>query len=744
MISIPAHSQIEGITIFRDDVVAHQFHYLARSPKLVRSEDGKPMFTFMRYQFPLSRGGDEPGGGYLVFTTTLREDQAILDGKVKPALAALLRSENPLASNVPEPILAPVDFSEGTARLIIMRDTKLIKNIEMGRPSLFADNTVSVAVELNSDAATLFFEALRQGGSIAAIEYNLRFPVRLPAVTIKGSVDAKQVKTAVMGYTVEQVTDESVWGDESDNVRHRTSIAETMESQGLVHLEILKGNVDLAEEEMESLRAFAFRAMDEFIQKHFLTGPTVESAEDRKSEWTEFLGQDITSRFDLNVSFRDVIARDYNPSAQINPSFIGGKIEDVVLEIDLQNAPWFYNTLTVAVDTNFDFEAYGDLVHSVVGHLSYDQQRADGSRIVKRESLVFSKGDRVAKKFQTRIAEVGKDKYRVDVEVNYKAGPRLQTKLESFDTMTRNLTLSVPNPGVMEVMFSASPKGFGEALSAIEVEVEYADPRNGVLAAVESIVLTAEKPEQKYRRVLFAPWAKPYRYRATYVMTQGNQRSTTPWFEASSDNRFVTINTPFDQEFSLNVLASADYKEVSQIIVDLEYVDPDSDFRMATSLSFQKDTPQRQPWKFPMRNPNHREFTYVQTLLMVSGAVVASPPKTLRSDAGALVVGNAPGGVVTIEVDPADAAIGADVVRVITRLTYADPENRVLDTETLIFRDGKAKEWFVARADATKNSYTYDVEYFLRSGERKLLRGQQGTITATRDVLILPAAPLAG
>jgi len=458
MISIPAYAQIEGLIIFRDDVNFNQFYYLPRSPKLLRSDDGKPMFTFMRYQFPLTRTDGEPGGGYLMCTTALREEQSIIDSKVKPVLATKLRAENPLATTIPEPVIAPVDFTEGTANLIIMKDNKMIKNVTIGKPSLFGDNTVSLAVELNSDAATMFYEALKRGGSIAAIEYNLRFPVRLPAVTIIGRVDAREVKEAVMGFTVEKVTDKSVWGDDERNVRHRTSISEKMDSMGMIKLEILKGNVDLSEDDMESLRAFAFRAMDEFIKKHFLTGGSVETAEDRKSEWTQFLGQNIRSRFDLNVSFRDVIARDYNPSAQINPSFIGGDVNDVVFEIDLNNAPWYFNTLTVKVDTNLDFDKYGDIIHSVVGNLSYDQTRADGTRLVKRESVTFTKTDHAVKEFETRIAEVGKDKYHVDLEVNYKSGPRLQTTLASFETMSRNLTLSVPNPGVVEVKFSASPR----------------------------------------------------------------------------------------------------------------------------------------------------------------------------------------------------------------------------------------------------------------------------------------------
>lgn len=745
MISIPVYAQIEGISIFRDDVVPHQFYYLPRSPRLLRADDGKPMFTFMRYQFPLKRGEGEPGGGYLVFTSTLKEDQQILDSKVKPVLSSKLRAEDPLATTIPEPNIGPVDFTEGTASLIIMKDNKMIKNVTLGRPSLMGDNTVSVAVELNSDAATLFFEALRRGGSIAAIEYDLRFPVRLPAVTILGHVDSREVKTAVMTYTEERVVDGSVWGDDEHTERHRTSVAEKMESQGLVHLEILKGTVQLSEDDMESLRAFAFRAMDEFIKKHFLTGGTVETAEDRKSEWMEFLSQDVKATFDLNVSYRDVIPRDYNPSAQINPSFLGAKIEDVVMEIDLENAPWYFNTLTVKVDTNLDFDAYGELVHSVVGHLSYDQPRGDGSRIVKRESVKFTKADRATKEFQTRIAELGKDKYHVDVEVNYKSGPRQQITLASFDTTTRNLTLSVPNPGVMEVLFSASPKAFGDSLSAIEIEVEYSDPRSGVQNAVETLTLTADKPEYKYHRVLYAVWSRPYRYRATYVLTQGTQRSTTPWIEASSDTRYVNLSTPFDQEFSLQVLASADWKEVAQVLVDLEYVDEASDYRMAQPLSFQKDTPQRQVWKFPLRDPKNRKFLFKQTLMYLNGAAVQGTQQTRTSDNTVLVVGNAPGGVVTVEVDATDTKLGAEVVRVIARLTYADPDNNVLDTETLVFRNAsEIKEWLIARADAKKSSYVFDVEYHMRDGSRRRVLDQTGSILSNREFLALPPVPPAG
>lgn len=745
MLSIPVFAEIEGITVFRDDVDPTRFYYLPSNPRILKSDDGRPMFTFLRYQFPIEREGTEPGGGYLVFTTAMREDPAVLESKVKPVLQQRVRAEMPVTAIMPEIVLAPVDFTEGEVRLIVMQNNQFVKAVTLGRPSLFGDNTASIAVELSADAATLFYEALKQGGSVAAVEYNLRFPVRLPAVTIIGHVDSKEVKQAVIDYTPQRIKNEDTWGNESTTtVRHRSSISETMESQGLIHLEILKGNVDLSEDDMESLRAFAFRAMDEFIKEHFLKGGEIVSDEDRQSQWMRFIGEDISARFDLNVTYRDVITREYNPSAQINPTFLGTPIDDVVIDIDLGSAPWYFNNLEVTVDTNLDFAKYGDIVHSVVGHLSYDQRWPDGTRLTKRESVVFTANDLTPKEFKTRLAEVGRDTYHVDVEVNYKSGPTLQTVISRFDTTTRHLTLNVPNPGVVEVNFATDPKAFDAQLTAIEVEVEYGDPRNNVPRAIETVLLNADKPETTYRRVIYAPWDKPYRHRFTYTLkdADGNvQRSTTEWVEASSATRFVKVPTPFDEEFNLTVVPSVDWKDVREMVVDLEYEDPASDYRMQQTFSFSQEAAGVKSWKFPLRNPDHRSYRYAQKLLMQNSAVVESGWQTRESDTQTLVVGNALGGVITVEIDPSDVGIGGNVRRVIARFRYADPAHNLLDTETLVFRDATPQEWTIARADAAVSQFTYDVEYFMADGSRRTLAGQQGTIASIREFVFLPAPP---
>lgn len=742
MLSIPTFAEIDGIQVFRDDADPTRFYYLPRTPSLLTYPNGKPMFTFLRYQFPINRAGSEPGGGYLVFTAAMREDPQVLETKVIPRLQQRLRSELPNTVQLPEVVLSPIDFTDGEVRLIIMENDGFVKDINLGRPSLFGDNTASVAVELTADGATLFFEALRQGGSIAAIEYNLRFPVRLPAVTIIGKVDSKEVKEVVMEYTEQKVKHESTWeADRTTTVRHRTSISEVMESQGLVHLEILKGNVDLGEEDMESLRAFAFRSMDAFVEEHFLQGGSLETEEDRRSEWMEYLGQDIEKSFDLNVTYRDVINREYNPSAQISPAFLGAPLDEIVTEIDLQNAPWFFNTLEVTVDTNLDFSKYGDIVHSVVGHLSYNERKPDGTRVTTRESLVFTAQDTASKTFKTRLAEVGRDRYSVEVEVNYKSGPVLKRRLDQFTTMTRHLVLEVPNPGVMEVTFSTDPSSFGDALSAIEVEVEYADPRNSVPRAVETLLLKKDTPEVTYTRVIYATWDKPYRYRFTYLLNDGagnQQRSRTAWMEASSATRYIKAPTPFDQQFNLMIIPSVDWRDVRELVVDLEYRDDNGDYVMTQSYSFSEASSGLKNWKFPLRNPDHRAYRYKQTLLLRNNAVRLEEWQERTSDTQTLVVGNAPHGVATVEVDPIDLDVGGDVRRAIVRLSYEDPQLDRPDTETLVFRDSQMQTWTIVLGP-TSRRYTYSVDYFMADGSRQRLVNQESEILSDSEFLFLPA-----
>jgi hypothetical protein len=188
-----------------------------------------------------------------------------------------------------------------------------------------------------------------------------------------------------------------------------------------------------------------------------------------------------------------------------------------------------------------------------------------------------------------------------------------------------------------------------------------------------------------------------------------------------------------------------DWSEVQSVIVDLAYEDKASDYRQQRTLSLSETSlgSLQQPlWKFPLRNPDVRGYRYSVKTLGKDGTVRMADWTDMPDDSGTLIIGEALGGVVKLQVDPGDTGVGSTLRRVVVRLRYADPARNVLDQQSLVFRDPTPQIWSIARADATVAAYTYDVEYVAADGTVTSLTGQQGRIAGSSDFLFLPAPPV--
>ena len=112
-----------------------------------------------------------------------------------------MRAERPNDPQLPPPKLTAIDFVTGEVRLLIMKDDKFVGTVQAGKPSMFADNSASFAVELKDLGAELLYQAMKKGGGVAVVEYDLGFETRLPAVHVYAHCDSKEVKDVVMTYT---------------------------------------------------------------------------------------------------------------------------------------------------------------------------------------------------------------------------------------------------------------------------------------------------------------------------------------------------------------------------------------------------------------------------------------------------------------------------------------------------------------------------------------------------------------
>jgi hypothetical protein len=121
--------------------------------------------------------------------------------------------------------------------------------------------------------------------------------------------------------------------------------------------------------------------------------------------------------------------------------------------------------------------------------------------------------------------------------------------------------------------------------------------------------------------------------------------------------------------FNLTVVPSVDWAEVAAVLVDLEYVDDENDYRQKTTLSFSKTAVAPIKWSFPLRDADKRGYRVSEKLLMVNSAVRAGPWKDIASDADTLLVGNAEGGVITVNVELEPQRDGlAELARTAARL----------------------------------------------------------------------------
>lgn len=699
----------------------------------------------MLYQAGLPIEGKQQGGGFMVMTTVLTAPADIIGPKALNEAQKILRAEAPSpGAPIPTPKIRPVNFTSGTAALRIARGpgSQLVTNIDLGKPSLFGRNTVSIVTDMPFEGAQVFADVLRQGGAIAAVEYNLEFEVRLPAVVIEAHISSARVRNVVATYTTQQVVDEDFWGgDTTTEVRKRTGYSEFLRENSLVELDIRAGSaeVELDDDMISDLRDFALGAMDKFINEQWLNVGGILTPEQLQSEWLEFINEDFEKNFDLVLTQSDVILRQYNPSATIDPTFISADVADYLIIVDTIAHP-FFKRLEVDVSTSFDFERFEDYVHSIVVDLSYDSADDTGRRIQKSESFIFTKDDNKPQKFVT--AKGRSNEYQVTAEVHYRNGPVLKQRLLNATSVAPAQVIAVANPGEIDVTFSAPAAGFDGDLQSIDIELAYEDRRNGVTPFTEERSLTKDAPQVQIQRPVYSPEVKPFRYRITHVFP--TQKISTPWLEAPAGTTNIKVSTPFEDELRLDVVPSADWNELSGILVSLTYEDAANDVRTQQSLFFApEDVGKIKTFIAPLKDPAKRTVSVAETHLFKSGAARSLGTRDIDATGVPVVVGNAPGGVYRLTISGEDVALGTEVRRVAVTLRYDDPANDVTDMHGAVLRGpGESSVWTVALADPAKLDYTYRADYFLASGERIAGQDRTASFTNPEDWLFVePPAP---
>jgi hypothetical protein len=196
MISLNQPSvNISGLTILRDQDDAGQWYYCPAKPRLALTPQGKPMFLLARAAPDLAAPPGGAAGASLNFAVNLRVDEDVL-----ASAAQTIQKQVKLDR---APLLAPIQYSQGTARLIFLEAAApagaaatsaaapgvagfIEKASYVVTPSLYGDQDAAFALTLSAEGFTLL-EAIISGKEppLIGVVYDLAFQAMRPELGVE-------------------------------------------------------------------------------------------------------------------------------------------------------------------------------------------------------------------------------------------------------------------------------------------------------------------------------------------------------------------------------------------------------------------------------------------------------------------------------------------------------------------------------------------------------------------------------
>ncbi len=189
---------VDGVTVFPDHADPNQFWYLPGPVSLGQRADGQPSFTFIKFK-PAAVAGGAKGGGFVMFTTSLRL-QRQTEQKILNRLGALAHGE---------PKLALAQFDQGSVKCVALNlegsggttaapapagAFDAVESI-LGAsiPSMQGDEDAAFSLALSQEGAIILEQAYKQGAGPIGVIYELKFTGLRPALKVKITADFKRV-----------------------------------------------------------------------------------------------------------------------------------------------------------------------------------------------------------------------------------------------------------------------------------------------------------------------------------------------------------------------------------------------------------------------------------------------------------------------------------------------------------------------------------------------------------------------
>ena len=713
---------INGLSVYGDDDDWTTWYALPQNPRF-RVDNGKPVFTFLKYKFPIERSATRKGGGFLVcdveFGLNEQEEadlREVLQERVEQRWRAMGRN-----TPAPPAKIGRLSFTRGSASVTVLDSGgALVEKVHNpASPSLYGKMVLPITVELSPEGATLLEQALQGSGGVVQVAYDLWTPVKLPPVRATVWFSA----TKAMEFHQEIDVEERICA-EDDYTEAITELIRESDSGGV---DIDPGAVT-DQKVIQAVTDWAWQSLAEATTKMVLGDVPIQNPEELRKLYTEQDIENITRDVMSTrmASFRRTFTQgqvmEWNPAprgtlpnitSMTGPDGEPFRWSDFSRVVDL-NDP-FFRTMTVAMRVNADFQRLP--IHSVELKVEYDPA---GQNIVTEP--VFTSPDTV-ETMQAFVANNDK-RYTYTYQVNY-TGEARSFVSEPRVSNDPSLVINVGDVGVLDLDIAPGDLNF-EQVGSAQVSLWYqegADPR-----IEASFTLDKQHPTHSWTRVVFAPRRSPVHYRVKYFMVDGREFEGPELTTGASELR---INDPFSSTRTINIRGFGDFAtRIDAIFLDLSYVDRVNGYAQSHSTALTQAS-QFEDWSFPAILPEGGELTYTGTIRYKDGTI--EPIAQTPVEGSTVMVGDVQlTQAVTVMADLVDFAATR-----LVKVSLRHVEDGIDESGDLVFKATVPGPltWQYPYKDRTRRGVSYTATYFLTDGTSATV----SVDATTEQTIVLPA-----
>lgn len=766
MLTFPEALAHEGVVVFPDDEDCNLFVPVQTVPQL-RFEQGRPVFraVFWTDEADGSDSGSVAGlrGGLIHFDVDLSIQDSLLadvreaiensgvrqqrqriaerDERERLQRLARARGEQFDPSQVRVPEIGPVRFgslrvTEGKAVLLEEADGGFIEWASAGGPpSMLGDNNAAFALRLGPEGAAVWHGALSQGAAAIGVRFELTFEARLPSLQIH--VWAGSSQSFELERKAERIVENQDQGCSDRDVERVDTheIVQTLQEEGLVNIEIIKGQSRISDEHVAQLRNMAIGLMEDRVREVMKSRLKGITDDERRNSLIRMISEQVNSFAELRFTQRDVVEWKAAPQATITDFFRGMKqsqLKQLMAVVDLSNP--VVSTLEVPVSVVADWDAEPRISHVKV---TVEYPSASNEPV---KDILLNKDNPSTTLFWRRQRR-GSERVRYSAEA-FIVGSADSIKLRSGRSNSA-VVISIPKLGAFKASFKAHPdtfqvRGSGK-ISGVQIDYRYKttnaeDHRSG------SLVLGPENAETGIvlDETTFREIDAPLLVKTTFFRTGGPalevQGAQELWMHDGDGQ--MQLASPWPDTIRVGAVVPPGIPGLQQVTVELEHSDS-TGFESDAKIILDDDGDWEGSTTLVQARRESERFRYRYSVV---GADQLSRGPWLETEGDQNLV--LP--VLAVQLRTIMLELGSTFSIAIVRLRYRDDaRNFEANREFFLTPDSVDPVWLIPRADPNDNRYRVSM-VLIRADDGSEVVVPENEHSGTNLLLRAPASPASG